>query len=99
MEVGIDEARNHRLARDVDLAAAGIVPEGTADTVTGDGDVGQDEIAAHQVEEPSALQHEVGWFLSLALKNGVLKLCAHQTYSVVLMPSRGRTQRSIMTTH
>ena len=71
--MGVDEAGNHDLAADVDLAHAAIFAERAHDPVGADRDVALDELAADEIENPPALQHDVRLGEPLALLDGAAK--------------------------
>ncbi len=51
---------DHDLAAHVDLADAAVFPLRPDDPVVADRDVARDQFAAGEVEDPPALEHEVG---------------------------------------
>ena len=67
MAVGVDEARNDDLAAHVDLARTAVFAHRTDDPVVADRDVPLHEFAAGEIEDPPALQDEVGVGEPLAL--------------------------------
>ncbi len=71
--MGVDEARNDDLAADIDLALAAIFAHRSDNAVVADRNVALDEFAAHEVENPPALQHQVGMGESLPLLDGPLE--------------------------
>src|SRR5277367_2964781 len=59
MQMCVDEAGNHDLALDVDLAGAAIFRHRSDDTVVADRDVALDEFAPDEVEDAAALEDDV----------------------------------------
>src|SRR5271166_2294956 len=57
--VAVDEPRNHDLAADVDLPPAAVFAEGSDDSVAANRDVALQELAADEIEDPPALEHDV----------------------------------------
>ena len=68
--VGVDEAGDDDLAADVDLADARVFAEGPDDPVVADRHVALDQFAADEIEDPSALQDDVGLGEPLPLLDG-----------------------------
>ena len=71
--MGVDETRNDDLAADVDLALAAIFAHRSDDPVVADRNVACNEFAADEIENPPALQHEVGLGEPLPLLDGAAK--------------------------
>ena len=63
----VDEARNDDLAADVDLERAAVLAHRPDDAIVADRDVALHEFAADEIEDPPALQDEIGPGEPLAL--------------------------------
>ena len=73
MAMRVDEARNDDLAADVDLPDAAIIADRPDDPVGADRNVAQNEVAADEIEDSPALQHDVRLREPLALLDGAGK--------------------------
>jgi hypothetical protein len=62
VQVRVDEAGHENEARDVDLAPAAVAAERADDAVAADRHVARQQRARDQVEDPPALQHQLGRF-------------------------------------
>ena len=71
--MGVDEAGSHDLAADVDLTHASVLAERSDDAVAADRDVAPDELAADEIEDPPALEHDVRLVEALPLLDGATK--------------------------
>ena len=60
MQVRVDEAWDDDFSRHVDFAGAAIVAKRSHDPVVADGDIALDQLAADQIENPPAFQHDIG---------------------------------------
>ncbi len=69
----VDETRDDDLAGHVDLAGAAIFAHGADNAVVADRNVALDELAAHEIENPPALEHEIGLGEPLPLLDGPLE--------------------------
>ena len=67
MAVGVDEPRNDDFSADVDLFDAAVLADRPDDAVVADRDVALHEVAADEIEDPPALEHDVGLGEPLAL--------------------------------
>ena len=60
MQMRVDEAGNDDLAADVDLERAAIIAHRADDSVAADRHVALGEFAPDEIENPPALEHDVG---------------------------------------
>ena len=93
MAMRVDEARNDDLAADVDLPDAAIVAERPDDPVGADRNIARNEVAADEIEDSPALQHDVRLREPLALLDGAGEKgdgVAHEPVPLGLQRRRGQ---------
>ncbi len=77
MEMGVDEARHHDAAGDVDLLDALIALQRSDNRLAADGDVALAQFTGDEIVEPSALQDDIGFRLALSLVDAVGEAAGH----------------------